>query len=140
MFSTFFIPCFSFLSKRIEKAGCLPVNQHLKRRMKKTLKVRSHGIYTIFHPIFNRLAQVSRLESIVEEVTRYDFTIDLRLIKPSYFKYFCCTGKNQSILTKESIENRTHFRFSIDFRLCFRLSTQVVTGTILVKNESNEKI
>lgn len=111
MFSTFFIPCFSFLPKRIEKAGCLPVNQHLKRRMKKTLKVRSHGIYTIFHPIFNRLAQVSRLESIVEVVTRYDFTIDFRSIKPILNNLLYGT-KNQcddTILTKELIENRTHF-------------------------------
>lgn len=45
---------------------------------RKNITVWSHD--AIFHQIFNGLAQVSRLESIVE-VTRYDFTIDFQLKK-----------------------------------------------------------
>lgn len=90
------------------------------------LKVRSHD--AIFHQIFNRIDQVSRFESIDEMVTRYDFTINFRLIKP--IEYFCWMGKSHcdiTILTRESIENWTHFRFSINFRLCSQHLTWMVT-------------
>lgn len=42
-----------------------------------------------------------------------------------------------TILTTESIENRTHFRFLIELRLCFRLKW--THGTILVESELDEK-
>lgn len=47
------------------------------------LTVELHNV--IFHQIFNPLAQVSRLESIVEVVTQYDFTIEFSLIKPNLY-------------------------------------------------------
>lgn len=88
------------------------------------VKVQSQNV--IFYQIFNQLAQVSPFNSIDEVVTWQNFTIviDFRLLKP--IQYFCCIGIRHCdvmILNRQSIENRTHFTFSIDFRLCFRLVT-----------------
>lgn len=81
-----------------------------------SLKVRSNDA------IFDRLAQVNRLKSIVMMVTQYDLTIDFQFLK--HIKYYCCTEKSHcdaTILTTKSIKNRTHFRFSTDFAFDFRL-------------------
>lgn len=78
-----------------------------------TLMVWLHDV--IFHSNFIQLPQVSRLESMVLQSI-------YNLFKP--IQYYHCMGKSHcdiTILTRESMENRTHFRFSVDLRLCFRL-------------------
>lgn len=98
----------------------------MKEKFSIALKMRLHN--AIFHLIFNRLSQVSRLELIVEVVT-YD-TILQSIFDYNLYSIFCCMGKshcNVMIFTRESIENRKHFRFSVDFRPCDPLLTWIVT-------------
>lgn len=69
--------------------------------------------------------QVSRLLRLSRDAI---FTIDFWLIK--IIQYFLYVGKSKCevmILTWESIEIRTHIRFSIDFQTLIRLSTKMVT-------------
>lgn len=106
------------------------------------LKVWSHD--AVFHQIFNWLPQVNGLKSIVEVVTWYNVTLDFQLIKPTGIQYYYCMGNHHcdvTILTKKSIKNQMHFRFSIDFILCFfDLWLRWLHGTILVESESDDKI
>lgn len=82
--------------------------------------VRSHD--AIFHPNFKRLAQVSRLESIVEVIARYDFTIDFRLIK--HIQNFWFTEKVILVFSPESrLKIGRTSDFQSTFKLCFRLSS-----------------
>lgn len=75
-----------------------------------------------------RLAQINWLKWIVEVVTWYHLTVYFRLIKP--IQYFFCMGKviATSQFSPESwLKIWRTLYFQLTFRLCFQLSTSVVT-------------
>lgn len=99
-----------------------------KKLFSVALKMWSHN--AIFHLIFNRLSQVSWLELIAEVVT-YDTILqsifDYNLYSIYLYIYIWEKVIAMSWFSPESIENRKHFRFSVDFRPCDPLSTWIVT-------------
>lgn len=93
-----------------------------------SVKLRSHD--AIFHLIFNQLAQVSRLELIVEVVTRFNFTIYFQSI--NFFLILFLNSKKS--LWRHDSHQRVNwksqalqiFNWLLDFAFDFRLSGHMV--------------